>query len=68
MIDSLNAGQTCLQCRHFIKEGTRTDRFFGPMRVENWCKARQRLVSDISEGEDCSAFLRRVFENRSAIK
>lgn len=61
MIDTLNAGQTCHQCRNFVKEGVRADRFFGPMKVIDYCQKFQRLVSDPQEGEECKAFIRKLF-------
>lgn len=63
MIDTRNGGQTCAQCKHYIKEGIRQDRFFGPMKVMDYCQKRQRLIATIEEGEDCPAFLKRIFSN-----
>ena len=62
MIDSLNAGQTCYQCRYFIKEGERKDPFFGPIKVIEYCSKKQKLIVDPwEEGENCKAFLRKLF-------
>lgn len=59
MIDSLNAGQTCLQCRHYIKEGKRHDRLFGDVPIRSYCVKREETVKPAT-GENCGLFLRRA--------
>lgn len=61
MIDSLNAGQTCYQCKYFIKEGVKKDPFFGPIKVVDYCQKKQRYICEPWDGQDCPAFLRKLF-------
>ena len=60
MIDSLNGGQTCRQCRNFIPEGERQDRFFGKVPVKSYCEKFEHNV-DPKDGENCLGFLRKLF-------
>ena len=60
MIDSLNGGQTCLQCRNFVASGERQDRFFGKLPVKSYCKKFEHTVHP-EEGENCLGFLRKIF-------
>ena len=62
-IDTINGGQTCLDCQHYKPEWKRRDRFFGDLPVQSWCVKRNGTVRP-DEGQDCIMFLRTLFTRR----
>lgn len=61
MIDTVNGGQTCQQCRHYREEHIRKDRLFGDLKEADWCIVRGGHIDDIGTGQDCPMFLKRLF-------
>lgn len=64
MIDTLNAGQTCRQCRSFQAVHMVQDKFFGEHPVRDYC-AKRKCKVDPSEGMGCPLFLRSMFKGGS---
>lgn len=60
MIDTPNAGQTCRQCRHYEASHPHRDPFFGNVPVKDYCTRQNRRI-DISDGESCRLFLKRIY-------
>lgn len=59
-IDTLNGGQTCVQCRNFLERAVRHDRFWGDVPVTSYCKQFGKVVIP-SDGQECRAFLKKPF-------
>lgn len=61
MIDTLNGGQTCRQCRRFKSEVIRRDPLFGKLTEHDWCIVKGKHIENVQEGQDCLMFLRTAF-------
>lgn len=60
MIDTVNGGAHCNQCRFYHAKATRRDRFFGDVSVADYCEKFNKTVK-VEDGENCTAFLKRLF-------
>lgn len=62
MIDTPNGGQTCKQCRSYQAVHMVQDRFFGERPVRDYCAKRKARI-ELSDGESCPLFLRRLYRH-----
>ncbi|MBE6524471.1 MAG: hypothetical protein E7Z65_06340 [Thermoplasmata archaeon] len=60
MIDTLNGGQTCNQCRKWVPKGKRHDVFWGDVPVQSYCTEFDKVVIP-SDGQNCKAFVKKLF-------
>jgi len=64
-IDTCNGGATCLTCRNYEAEHRRMDPMFGVITERSWCGKLDRKVYDINEGQDCLAYLKRIYSGEN---
>lgn len=64
IIDSINGGATCRQCRYYRDQHKRNDVLFGSVSEKEWCTKFDHHIKDVSEGQDCLFFLKPIYSKK----